>query len=260
MIPSIIFNPSLTSKSMLGFQYNKPHHHHPQTSTSVVEPYNSVLTTHAAMEFSDVTFLVDNDAVFGICKDKLEVKLFLFSWQCLTCRFRWLLTENWTNWSHKWEETDLCFFLFSSLEKKFLSLRKSLWELCLQVVSSVTASLRFQGALNVDLNEIQTNLVENVFFSSESFFDGRCPTQGSTTLLSPLPLLLQPARYPGFKHLSTTASSPGWPRVPQCWPAHCSLLWADQPDGRLWPKSWWGLVRFPNPLAFDFPKSGGDPV
>ena len=28
-----------------------------------------------------------------------------------------------------------------------------------QVVSSVTASLRFQGALNVDLNEIQTNLV-----------------------------------------------------------------------------------------------------
>ena len=103
---------------MLGLQYNKPHHHHPQTSTSVVEPYNSVLTTHAAMEFSDVTFLVDNDAVFGICKDKLEVKLFLFSWQCLSCRFRWLLTENWTNWSHKWEETDLCFFLFSPLEKK----------------------------------------------------------------------------------------------------------------------------------------------
>ena len=63
---------------MLGFQYNKPHHHHPQTSTSVVEPYNSVLTTHSAMEFSDVTFLVDNDAVFSICKDKLEVKLFLF--------------------------------------------------------------------------------------------------------------------------------------------------------------------------------------
>ena len=61
---------------MLGLQYNK---HIPQTSTSVVEPYNSVLTTHAAMEFSDVTFLVDNDAVFGICKDKLEVKLILFS-------------------------------------------------------------------------------------------------------------------------------------------------------------------------------------
>ena len=71
----------------------------------------------------------------------------------------------------------------------------------------MTASLRFQGALNVDLNEIQTNLVENFFFSSESFFDGRCPTQGSTTLLSPLPLLLQLARYPGFMHLSTVLPS-----------------------------------------------------
>ena len=29
----------------------------------------------------------------------------------------------------------------------------------LQVVSSITASLRFEGALNVDLNEFQTNLV-----------------------------------------------------------------------------------------------------
>lgn len=28
-----------------------------------------------------------------------------------------------------------------------------------QVVSSVTASLRFDGSLNVDLNEFQTNLV-----------------------------------------------------------------------------------------------------
>ena len=44
-----------------------------QTSTSVVEPYNSVLTTHTAMEHADVTFLVDNDAVFSICKNKMEV-------------------------------------------------------------------------------------------------------------------------------------------------------------------------------------------
>lgn len=34
-----------------------------------------------------------------------------------------------------------------------------------QVVSSVTASLRFDGSLNVDLNEFQTNLVPYVFFS-----------------------------------------------------------------------------------------------
>ena len=38
-----------------------------------------MLTTHSAMEFSDVTFLVDNDAVFSICKDKLEVELFSLS-------------------------------------------------------------------------------------------------------------------------------------------------------------------------------------
>ena len=28
-----------------------------------------------------------------------------------------------------------------------------------QIISSITASLRFEGALNVDLNEFQTNLV-----------------------------------------------------------------------------------------------------
>jgi tubulin alpha len=31
--------------------------------------------------------------------------------------------------------------------------------LSIQVVSSITASLRFSGSLNVDLNEFQTNLV-----------------------------------------------------------------------------------------------------
>ena len=41
-----------------------------------------------------------------------------------------------------------------------------------QVVSSVTASLRFQGALNVDLNEIQTNLVSwNLDFSRDENYD-----------------------------------------------------------------------------------------
>ena len=80
----------------------------------MVEPYNSVLTTHSAMDHSDVTFLVDNDAVFSICKNKLDIE-------------------------H--------------------SSYKELNQLIAQVVSSVTASLRFEGALNVDLNEFQTNLV-----------------------------------------------------------------------------------------------------
>ena len=62
----------------------------PATSTAVVEPYNvsncyciivywisyfqSVLTTFSAMEHADVTFLVDNDAVFDICKNRLDVE------------------------------------------------------------------------------------------------------------------------------------------------------------------------------------------
>jgi len=86
----------------------------PQVSTAVVEPYNAVLTTHSAMDHADVTFLVDNEAVFNICKNKLDVER---------------------------------------------SSYQELNQLIAQVVSSVTASLRFQGALNVDLNEFQTNLV-----------------------------------------------------------------------------------------------------
>ena len=49
-----------------------------------------------------------------------------------------------------------------------------------QIVSSITASLRFDGALNVDLTEFQTNLVPypryggpaspNAFFVSSLFF------------------------------------------------------------------------------------------
>ena len=33
-----------------------------------------MLITPAAMEHADVTFLVDNDAVFDICKNRLEVE------------------------------------------------------------------------------------------------------------------------------------------------------------------------------------------
>ncbi|PSS35409.1 hypothetical protein PHLCEN_2v1564 [Hermanssonia centrifuga] len=86
----------------------------PQLSSSIVEPYNSVLTTHTTLEHSDCSFMVDNEAIFDICKQKLGVSQPSFS---------------------------------------------NLNRLIAQVVSSVTASLRFDGSLNVDLNEFQTNLV-----------------------------------------------------------------------------------------------------
>jgi len=86
----------------------------PKTSSSVVEPYNSVLTTHTTLEHSDCSFLVDNEAIYDICKKNLG-----------------LSQPGYTN----------------------------LNRIIAQVVSSVTASLRFDGSLNVDLNEFQTNLV-----------------------------------------------------------------------------------------------------
>ncbi|KGO64394.1 Tubulin [Penicillium italicum] len=86
----------------------------PSVATAVVEPYNAVLSTHSTIENSECTFLVDNEAVYDICKRNLDIPRPGFD---------------------------------------------RLNRLIAQVVSSVTASLRFDGALNVDLNEFQTNLV-----------------------------------------------------------------------------------------------------
>lgn len=108
----------------------------PTMANSVVEPYNSVLTTHTTLEHSDCSFMVchrvgsfdglllqltlsvvdqvDNEAIYDICKKNLNIT-----------------SPTFTN----------------------------LNRLIAQVVSSITASLRFDGSLNVDLNEFQTNLV-----------------------------------------------------------------------------------------------------
>lgn len=86
----------------------------PRISTAVVEPYNTVLSTHALLEHNDVTVVLDNEAIYDICKSRLGIN-----------------RPSYTN----------------------------LNRLIAQVVSSLTASLRFSGSLNVDLNEFQTNLV-----------------------------------------------------------------------------------------------------
>ncbi|KAL8299999.1 hypothetical protein RB593_009716 [Gaeumannomyces tritici] len=86
----------------------------PQTATSVVEPYNSILTTHTTLEHADCSFMVDNEAIYDICRRNLGLE-----------------------------------------RPNFENLNR----LIAQVVSSITASLRFDGSLNVDLNEFQTNLV-----------------------------------------------------------------------------------------------------
>jgi len=86
----------------------------PQLATSVVEPYNSVLSTHSLLEHADVAFMLDNEAIYDICKRSLGI----------------------------------AYPTYTNLNR-----------LIAQVISSLTASLRFDGALNVDMNEFQTNLV-----------------------------------------------------------------------------------------------------
>ena len=73
----------------------------PQVSTAVVEPYNSILTTHTTLEHIDCSFLVDNEALYDICRRSLDVERPTYN---------------------------------------------KLNRLLAQVVSSITASLRFDGA------------------------------------------------------------------------------------------------------------------
>ncbi|ROT78104.1 Tubulin alpha chain, partial [Penaeus vannamei] len=43
-------------------------------ATAVVEPYNSILTTHTTLEHSDCAFMVDNEAIYDICRRNLDIE------------------------------------------------------------------------------------------------------------------------------------------------------------------------------------------
>ncbi|XP_066049382.1 tubulin alpha-3 chain-like [Chamaea fasciata] len=45
----------------------------PQVSTAAVEPSNSILTTHTTLEHSDCAFIVDNEAIYDICRRNLDI-------------------------------------------------------------------------------------------------------------------------------------------------------------------------------------------
>lgn len=47
----------------------------PQVSTAVVEPYNSILTTHTTLEHSDCAFMVDNEAIYGIASSAIIIRM-----------------------------------------------------------------------------------------------------------------------------------------------------------------------------------------
>jgi len=97
-------------KSKIGFEIYPS----PNISTCIVEPYNGLLSTHWLLDHTDVSLVLDNEALYEICQKKLDIK-----------------------------------------KPSYIHLNR----IIAKVVSSMTAALRFDGELNVDMNEFQTNLV-----------------------------------------------------------------------------------------------------
>jgi len=97
-------------KSKIGFELYPS----PNISTCIVEPYNGLLSTHWLLDHTDVSLVLDNEALYEICQKKLDIKKPSYS---------------------------------------------NLNNIIAKVTSSMTAALRFDGELNVDMNEFQTNLV-----------------------------------------------------------------------------------------------------
>jgi len=97
-------------KTKIGFEIYPS----PQISTAIVDPYNALLSTHWLLDHTEVSIVLDNEAVYDICNRALDLK-----------------TPTYDN----------------------------LNRIIAKTISAMTASLRFDGELNVDLNEYQTNLV-----------------------------------------------------------------------------------------------------
>ncbi|KER28738.1 hypothetical protein T265_13526, partial [Opisthorchis viverrini] len=135
----------------------------PHISTAIVEPYNSILTTHGTLEHVDATFLLDNQAIYDNCLNRSAVTHF------------WYLAAMPPEGSVRAGILPGCPSLDREAERQRsdsnhghsghhnLNVERptytNLNRLICQVVSSTTASLRFSGSLNVDLIEFQTNLV-----------------------------------------------------------------------------------------------------
>merc|ERR1711879_243636 len=97
-------------KSKIGFEVYPA----PNISTCIVEPYNAMLSSHWLLDHTEVSLVLDNEAIYAICQKQLDID-----------------------------------------RPSYSDLNKIVGK----VISSMTASLRFDGELNVDLGEFQTNLV-----------------------------------------------------------------------------------------------------
>lgn len=103
----------------------------PTLANSVVEPYNSVLAAYSTVEDSDCSIMV---------RFRLQ--------HCMNLNLMPIQVDNEAIY-------DICKTHLNITSPSFFNLNK----LIAQVVSTITASLRFDGSLNVSLNEFQTNLV-----------------------------------------------------------------------------------------------------
>jgi len=90
-------------KPRIGFEVYPSAH----ISTSVVEPYNALLSTHWLLDHTNVSMLFDNEAMYEVCQKHLDIG-----------------------------------------KPSYATLNR----LIAKAVSSMTASLRFEGDLNVDLS------------------------------------------------------------------------------------------------------------
>jgi len=97
-------------KSKIGFEIYPA----PSISTCIVEPYNGLLSTHWLLDHTEVSLVLDNEAMYAICADQLKLGKITYD---------------------------------------------HLNKVCSKSISCMTSALRFEGDLNVDMNEFQTNLV-----------------------------------------------------------------------------------------------------
>ncbi|CAD8187257.1 unnamed protein product [Paramecium octaurelia] len=86
----------------------------PETQVSMVEPYNSILATQSLIDHADVCITMDNQAIYDICKNKLDVEV-----------------------------------------PKYSNLNRMI----AQVMSSITASMRYDGPLLREMAELENSLV-----------------------------------------------------------------------------------------------------
>lgn len=85
-----------------------------KASAACVEPYNSVFSTNALVEYCDSVTMLDNEAIYGLCRQKLKIK-----------------------------------------DLQYLHLNR----IIAQIISGQTLAMRFDGTLNVTLDQFHTNMV-----------------------------------------------------------------------------------------------------